>query len=58
MENHRFDGTHGVKMRSHDVDWMSTSTCPRNLQPTGPTKERTPQPEYPIALATYLGVRW
>ena len=25
--------------------------------PTGPT-ERTPQPEYLIALATYLGVRW
>ena len=25
--------------------------------PTGPT-ERTPGPEYLIALATYLGVRW
>ena len=25
--------------------------------PTGPT-ERTPKPEYLIALATYLGVRW
>jgi len=25
--------------------------------PTGPT-ERTPRPEYLIALATYLGVRW
>ena len=25
--------------------------------PTGPT-ERTPKPEYVIALATYLGVRW
>ena len=25
--------------------------------PTGPT-ERTPQPEYLIVLATYLGVRW
>ena len=25
--------------------------------PTGPT-EQTPKPEYPIALATYLGVRW
>ena len=25
--------------------------------PTGPT-ERTPQPEYLIALATSLGVRW
>ena len=25
--------------------------------PTGPT-ERTPKPEYLIALVTYLGVRW
>ena len=25
--------------------------------PTGPT-EQTPKHEYPIALATYLGVRW
>ena len=25
--------------------------------PTGPA-ERTPKPEYVIALATYLGVRW
>ena len=25
--------------------------------PTGPN-ERTPQPEYLIALVTYLGVRW
>ena len=25
--------------------------------PTGPT-ERTPKPEYLIALAPYLGVRW
>ena len=25
--------------------------------PTGPA-ERTPKPEYLIALATYLGVRW
>ena len=25
--------------------------------PTGP-KERTPKPEYLIALASYLGVRW
>ena len=25
--------------------------------PTGPT-ERTPKPEYLVALATYLGVRW
>ena len=25
--------------------------------PTGPT-ERTPKPEYLIALATYLGARW
>ena len=25
--------------------------------PTGPT-ERTPKPEYLIALTTYLGVRW
>ena len=25
--------------------------------PTGPT-ERTPKPEYLIALANYLGVRW
>ena len=25
--------------------------------PTGPT-ERIPKPEYPVALATYLGLRW
>ena len=31
--------------------------CDSKKSPTGPT-ERTPKPEYLIALATYLGVRW
>ena len=33
------------------------SVQPSKKSPTGPT-ERTPKPEYLIALATYLGVRW
>ena len=40
------------------MDWVGT--LPSNSSkksPTGPT-ERTPKPEYLIALAAYLGVRW
>ena len=49
-------------------DWYSLNSVPfseycwwvdlfSKKSPTGPT-ERTPRPEYLIALATYLGVRW
>ena len=38
------------------VQFQKHRLNPRNLW-TGPT-ERTPKPEYLIAPATYLGVRW
>ena len=39
------------KQNTKDTETLSKKS------PTGPT-ERTPKPEYLIALATYLGVRW
>ena len=45
------------KKKSVYVLYLYYSISMFQESPTGPT-ERTPKPEYLIALATYLGVRW
>ena len=39
-------------LQKKQLCWLTSKKSP-----TGPT-ERTPEPEYLIALAIYLGVRW
>ena len=57
----RSRGPRDHHLRSRRVQRWQPWEFPRFLHskrsPTGPT-ERTPKPEYPIAVATYLGVRW
>ena len=54
------DGHEPTKMVGYELDDelnLYLGILGSKKSPTGPT-ERTPKPEYLIALATCLGVRW
>ena len=58
----KMDGENNGKPYSNGMIWGGFPIIFGNnhiskKSPTGPT-ERTPKPEYLIALATYYGVRW
>ena len=50
-------GSYGIGKTHLQVSAGALNNHVSKKSPTGPT-ERTPKPEYLIALPTYLGVRW
>ncbi len=51
------EGVQKSRVQASQARMHSRTCCQSKKSPTGPT-ERTPKPEYLVALATYLGARW